>query len=266
MRVSAFVRLILIVVGVFLTTSVRAADFGPLQLKNRFPFHLLFLTPRPLPSQVPSQGDLDAVLAADYSVVYFNHANRSWNFLMDMEMTTVDLSLTYGLMPGLALKAELPFVSMNAGFLDRFLEGYHDVLGVANYGREERPDNTFAYRISHDRKVWIEGESGRFEAADMTLAVQWQMFPERPQKNNWTGSFLFSLKVPSGDADKGMGSGQFDYGFFLNAAYLGDPWSYYLMAGAALHNDPDTRGGWSEDGRKVKVEFVNVDIAVSVET
>ena len=224
-----------------LFTGLVRADQGPLQLKNRFPLHLLFLTPKPLPSRTPASGILETSLALDYSPIYFSHNNQDWGFLVDLEMTTADFSFRYGLTPRLALKADFPFVSLNAGFLDRFLEGYHDTLGVANYGREERPDNAFAYRVTHQGRTWIDASSGTFELADLTLSAQWRAWGgNNPQ--SWAGSLVLSLKVPSGDADHGMGSGQFDYGLFATADRRMGPFSFYLMTGYALNHDPDTLG------------------------
>ena len=68
---------------VLLHAGAALADWGPLQLKNRFPLHLLFLTPRPVPARTPDAGDLQALVSCDYSAVYFNHANQDWSFLID---------------------------------------------------------------------------------------------------------------------------------------------------------------------------------------
>lgn len=224
-----------------LSASPVRADQGPLQLKNRFPLHLLFLTPRPLPSRTPAGGNQETSLALDYSPVYFSHSNQDWDFLIDLEMTTADLSFRYGLTSRMAVKVDLPFVSLNAGFLDRFLEGYHDTLGVANYGRQERPDNAFAYRVSHKGRTWIDAPAGTFELADLTLSAQWQALGGS-NAQTWAGSLVLSLKVPSGNADHGMGSGQFDYGLFATADRRVGPLSFYLMTGVAVNHDPDTLG------------------------
>ncbi|MEJ2040390.1 MAG: DUF3187 family protein [Desulfosarcinaceae bacterium] len=223
-----------------LPAAVRG-ESGPLQLKNRFPLHLLFLTPRLSPSRTPGQGDAFASLAVDYSAVYFRHANEDWDYLIDMEMTTVDLAVTYGLTRRLALTADLPFVSMNAGVLDRFLEGYHNALGVPNYGREERPDNAFAYRVNRQGRTWISADSGTFQLADATISAQWQ-FLRKPGSNSWDGSAIMSLKAPTGNVDEATGSGRWDYGLFVNGEHRRSRWSYFAMAGIAINHDPDTGG------------------------
>ena len=130
------------------TANGRAcADFGPLQATSRFPLHLLFLKPRPVPVHVPARGGVEAAVAAEYSNTFFDHRNNHWDVLMDMEMLVAEISLVYSPASRTALRLDLPLVSMGGGFLDGFLENYHDALGVSNYGREKRPKNEYAYRV-----------------------------------------------------------------------------------------------------------------------
>jgi hypothetical protein len=160
---------------------------------------------------------------------------------MDMEMTVVDLSLAYGLTPHLALRLDVPLVSMNSGFLDGFLESYHDALGVGNYGRENRPRNAFAYAVRKDDRLWVEGESGGFRWADVTLAAQWAL-PLAGELRQWSSALMASVKLPTGNTRLGYGSGKIDAGLFLPSQWSGAPWTVYLMPGFMWRGDPDTTG------------------------
>jgi hypothetical protein len=216
-----------------------SADRDPLSVPNRFPLHLIFLSPRPTSAQPPSPGEFKAGLAIDYSSVYLDQHSDQWDFLMDMETTVVDLSLAYGLTEHLGVRLDVPLVSMNAGVLDGFLEGYHDALGVSNYGREDRPRNSFAYQMSKGGQSWVEGESGEFRWADITLSAQWGLWPETSVRR-WQSSLLVSVKAPTGDPDSGYGSGQWDLGFFLPNQWSLKQWSLYLMPGIIHHGNPET--------------------------
>jgi hypothetical protein len=235
-RITFFGLLMLLV-----TVARAGADFGPLQATNRLPLHLLFLKPRPVRAEVPARGDLEATLAADYSNTYFDQHNERWDVLMDMEVLVAEVSLVYGLTSRAALRLDLPFVSMGGGFLDGFLENYHDAIGVGNYGREERPKNDYAYRVSKDGLPWIEGHSESLQIADLTASAEFQLMKARGERQ-MAGSLLLSLKLPSGDPDRGLGSGAVDYGIYIPMRWSADPWTLYLMPGAAIIGTPDTRG------------------------
>jgi hypothetical protein len=222
-------------------SGLAGADVGPLQATNRLPLHLLFLKPRPVPVHGPSQGELELAVAVEYSNTFFDRRNDRWDVLMDMEMTVAEVSLVFSPASRTALRLDLPLVSLGGGFLDGFLENYHDTLGVSNYGRERRPKNEFAYRVSKDGLPWVQGESGTLEIADMVASMQYELFKSCGGANI-AGSLLLSLKVPTGDPDRGLGSGAFDFGITMPMRWSAEPWSFFLMPGAAFIGDPQTRG------------------------
>jgi hypothetical protein len=235
-------RIAVIGVLLVLAAGVRAgADFGPLQATNRLPLYLLFLKPRPVRVEVPAQGELEATLATEYSTTFFNHHNDQWDVLMDMEMLVTELSLVYSLTSKIALRLDLPFVSMGDGFLDGFLENYHDAIGVSNYGREERPKDDYAYRIIKDDRLWIQGEQETLQIADVTASVQYELMKTRGDLK-MSNCILMRLKLPVGDPDRGLGSGAFDFGIYMPMRWSVDSWSFYLMPGAAFIGEPETRG------------------------
>ncbi len=218
-----------------------AEDRGPLAAANRFPLHLIFLSPRPVSAQLPDQGALGAELALDYSSVYFDEHSETYDFLLDMETMVAELSLVYALTERLGLRLHVPLVSMNSGFLDDFLEGYHDALGVSNYGREGRPADSFAYRMARGGAPWVEGSSGAFGWADITISAQWELF--RPSGARlWQSSILASLKAPTGDPDYGYGSGRWETGLFLPTQWSFQRWSLHFIPGFICHDDPETLG------------------------
>lgn len=233
------VRIIMVVI--VLNGFVCHADQGPLQMTNRFPLHLLFLTPRPVAPEIPHAGHGEVAMAVEYSSIFFDHRNRLWDFLLDMEVTTLDLSVEFAAAPHLALRLDAPVVMMNDGFLDDFLGNYHDTLGVPNYGREERPADSFAYQVSKDGRVWLNGRSSPLMPADATLSLEWEIQP-LVAKRGMATTLIASMKLPVGDSDKGLGSGAWDYGIYWSAAWHADKWSFYAMPGFAWIGEPETRG------------------------
>ena len=160
---------------------------------------------------------------------------------MDMEMLVSELSLVYGVSSRVALRLDLPFVSIGGGFLDGFLENFHDALGTSNYGREKRPKNTFEYRVAKDGRLWMQADEGAAQLADITVSTQIELIGSAAD-HKMTGSLLLSLKLPAGDQSRGLGSGQFDAGIYVPMRWSADPWSIFVMPGAALIGDPDTGG------------------------
>ena len=218
-----------------------SAEQGPLEVPNRFPLHLIFMTPRPIGAVLPTEGRLKSTVSVDYSSVFINEESDDWTALIDMEMTVLELSVVYGVTPGLSVSAQIPFVSMSNGFLDGFLENYHSAFGFSNYGREERAKNSFAYDLSKDGLTWIDGNAGDLQWADMTISGQMHLF-RIGTSSKWSGTLLASIKLPIGDEALGYGSGRLDAGLFLPTQWNGRKWSLYLMPGYIWHSDPETQG------------------------
>lgn len=230
-------------VGVLLASAVNASDdYGPLQTTNRFPLHMLVLTPRPVNADLPKQGVFGATLAVEYSNTYFNFRNEHWDLVFDSEVFVAELSTVYGVTEKVAVRLDVPMVSMQGGFLDGFLQNYHDLIGVPNYDREDRPKNEFAYRATKDGQLWVQGESGGLQVSDVRLSIQYAMPSMTLDGYRLGSSVMATVKVPTGDVDSGLGSGQYDFGMFLPVKWTGDRWSIYLMPGFIWIDDPQTSG------------------------
>ena len=130
--------------------TVHCAEMGPLHAQQRYPLYLMFLTPAPDSPGLIEKGRFVTSLSVDYTSIYIDETSEEWSALMDMEMTVVDLSLTYGITNRLNISLALPWISQNDGFLDSPLETYHDFFGFPNYGRENGPTDEFGYHISVD--------------------------------------------------------------------------------------------------------------------
>jgi hypothetical protein len=218
------------------------ADYGPLQTTNRFPLHWVVLTPRAVSAELPGQGTLETTFALEYSNTYFDYRNSRWELLIDMEVLVADLSIVYGVCETFAIRLDLPMISMQDGFLDGFLENYHDFLGVSNYNRENRPKNDFAYRVAKDGELWIQGEAAAWQLGEARFSTQFSLPAVKIAGQPLNSSFLATVKIPTGDAGKGLGSERFDVGFFLPIHWKRSRWSVHLMPGALWIDDPKTLG------------------------
>ncbi|MGA1824818.1 MAG: DUF3187 family protein [bacterium] len=217
----------------FLSPCLAACGNGPLHTQNHFPPHLMFLKPMPGSSRSIPRNSLKATLVIDYSSVFLDAQSEEWLLLIDLEMTVVDISLEYGLTTWLSFSVDMPFVSMNSGFLDGFLETYHTTFDFPNYGREKRPKNDFAYYIKKNNQDWFYAEQGGCHIADSTISFNFHVN---------TASLSYTVKMPTGSEEKGFGSGHVDHGFFLFSQFSLRPFTIYLNPSVIILSDPKTLG------------------------
>ncbi|QTA92766.1 DUF3187 family protein [Desulfonema magnum] len=233
---------ITVILFVCLTMSAWATEKGPLRVRNQFPPHLMFLTPLPDSPRLMQRNQLSVSLSADYASVFVNAESEDWTALMDTEMTVLDVSFEYGVTEYLTLSLEVPLISMNDGFLDGFLEDYHNMLGVPNYGRENRPKNEFAYVLQKEGQDWFKSESGGCHPGDSSVSLKIPLADEKEPFLPWSLSLSYTLKIPTGDEDHGFGSGGFDHGVFLFSQFNLSPFVLYLNPGFIFLTDPETSG------------------------
>jgi hypothetical protein len=210
-----------------------------MNVTNRFPPHLMFLTPSgESPLSLP-ENSLQLALSVDYTSVFFNEKTAAGRALMDMELTAVDVSLGYGMTENLSFQLILPFVSMNSGFLDNFLEFFHSALGLPNYGRKKRPKDEFAYVIEADGHPWFSGQSGGIHITDCRASAKALLFGPK-ETDRMSLSLQYTLKLPTGNAGHGFGSGGFDHGFFALSRFRMEPVTLYMNPGWIWISDPDS--------------------------
>jgi len=221
--------------------AVHCAEMGPLRVQQRYPLYLMFLTPEPDSPRLIEKGRFASSLSIDYTSIYIDEESKEWSALLDMEMTVVDLSLTYGITNRVNISLALPWISQNDGFLDGPLEAYHDFFGFPNYGREDGPADEFGYHISVDDEAWFDARSGGLHLGESVLSVKIQL-TNAGNRQGLISSLLLALKIPTGDEDHGFGSGRFDQGLVLLNQYRISPLILYLNPGIVLLSDPETQG------------------------
>ncbi len=237
------VLLLAMLVFSFLTVHAWAESAPrPLHVRNHFPPHLMLLRPVPdSPVQLPLK-HLELSVSADYASVFVDERSEKWRVLMDMEMAVLDLGLRYGITEKLALSLDLPLISMNAGFLDGFLDEYHSAFGFPDYGRSKRPKNEFAYVMQKDGEDLFHTESGGCHLGDASVSAKLSLADESFWEIPVSLSLSYTLKMPTGDKSQGVGSGGFDHGFFLLSQARFSRFTTYLNVGYILLSDPETSG------------------------
>jgi hypothetical protein len=88
-------------------------------------------------------------VGVDYaSAIEYNLPAAAPSYLLDAELLRIDLRVARDLSPRTFALAELPVLGAYGGFLDGFLEWYHNLFGIDMPERDARPRNEFAYELT----------------------------------------------------------------------------------------------------------------------
>lgn len=180
----------------------------PLSVRSSHPL-FLSIGGTPMISALPEDS---FALSINYSSTYLVKSSDEWSTEIDLETTLLDFAFAKRLTDRSEIRVTVPVISYNSGVLDGFLSGYHDTFGFPDYGRNQRPKNDFVFRVSHNGRTVIEGVPGEFSIGDIQLGMKQTLL---------SGDTVISLygyvEMPSGDADRGYGNGDWDWGILILA-------------------------------------------------
>lgn len=195
------IRILLALALILLTRPVQAFE-GPLEVKNQYPLFLPLLPPRLESALTCSSFSVDL---SHSSVFMIKNASR-WSVNLDMEITEVAFRFRKELPNSFELGLELPLQSFESGFMDSFLEDYHNLFGFPDYGRSSRPGNQFLYEVRRDGFLVVKGENGKIGLGDIRLSAKKVLIKADPAV-----SIKAELQLPTGEPSEGFGTGGMNY-------------------------------------------------------
>ncbi|MFO1520304.1 MAG: DUF3187 family protein [bacterium] len=189
-------------------------NFGPLKTRTQNPLYLLFLSPTPESSATLEKGHFRFSVETTLSnLIERDFPKNGVNVDMDMEVYRTALNFAYGFHPNFEAGIQLPFLSLNGGFMDGIIQGYHNLFGFPNEGRNKVPNNRYSYKITRGGKTLYSVSSQAFGFSDLNVYLKYQMMKEEGRRPGL--SLRVSLKFPTGERDNGLGSGAPDFDFNL---------------------------------------------------
>ena len=194
---------------------------GPLPVRNFQPIQLIFLNLPFERAQVLAPAEFELHLdSAESNEIATNQEDVQ--ALLKFETNRTVLGGSVGVMRGLEVGLDVPFISRFGGFLDPFVDAVEDLFHTSNPERKLFPHNTFGgFHVERGGVVLFDGPKEQFEIGDVWasakyLAWQPEGFPQVALRG--------AVKFPTGRASAVFGSGKPDFGLGLAAEQQFLPW------------------------------------------
>jgi len=215
--------------------------FGPIYSRNQNPVYLQNLSLAPQRAEVLPEGMLEVRVDSAYSNLFEKAQNSRASLNLDMEYWRLAIRTDYGILPGLQIGIEIPLVNMWGGFLDAFIQDFHNFFGLPNAGRSRVPNGEFHYSFAAGGRSRFDFPSTRLGLGDVILRVKGQLTGE---DDDLPAIAWFSeLKFPTGKQGRGWGSGAPDLGFGMAMDFNWKRlhgyfnWGYYAMGGNSYFDE-----------------------------
>src|SRR3989344_3325632 len=121
---------------------------GPFPMRTQHPVYLQMVQLTPAKAEVLPTGNFEVRVDSSYSNLYERQTDGVNAINLDMELWYLNWVATYGLLPNLEVGLELPLIHFGTGFLDSFIQNYHNAFGFPNGGRDQVQNGLFTYRIT----------------------------------------------------------------------------------------------------------------------
>lgn len=258
LQISGRFLILLLLLTFFHVPAIEAFELQPLVVRNLAPPVIGFGLPTLGPAQILPFGQGRAGLTLDLASNFVDNRHQSESLFLDGETWRSNLSLDYSPVSGLELGISLPYLYHQSGFLDGFIEGWHETFGLPQGGRDQAPRGGLAYNYwaASDRQFNLDSATGGW--GDLSLGAGWQLW-QKPSSGRAL-ALRARLKLPTGAAAKFTGSGSTDFALWLSGEQrittASRPWFVYGGGGALW----STKGDFLPNHRRQQVFLVSLGL------
>jgi hypothetical protein len=180
---------------------------GIFALRNQNPFLQVFGLPAFQTANLVPPSHPAWNLGLDIANHADSGATATENFAVDGETYFLTVSMRRRVADWLELGFDVPFVSHADGFMDDMIEGWHDLFGMSNTKRRG-PSNQLGFLYQRDGEALYRLASPAAGIGDIQVLAA---IPLRRDRDGWPRiTIRSSLKLPTGDPDRLLGSGGTD--------------------------------------------------------
>ena len=214
---------------------------GPLPTRNQHPVSLTFLHMRPRRAVTTAPGRTELTLQGSYTSIYEVDSLPGQAIHFDGELAHAGLSLRRGIAEGTDLEVGLALAFATGGFLDRFVDGFHELFHLPNQGRDEAESDQFRMRLRRRGEEIYDLEEDHVGFGDVPIVVAHRLREE--DERGPAVALRAGIELPTGSTDKGFGNGELDYGAGLLAERSLGRWTWTGALDVTVTGQPDA---WSK--------------------
>ncbi|UCF67932.1 MAG: DUF3187 family protein [Acidobacteriota bacterium] len=224
--------------------ATRRLPSAPLPARHYHPIQLVFLGLPVDSARLTAGGSWELSFAwAETNTLASTSARSETPLFFDLETSRLAFGLRYGVSERWELSAELPFIYRWGGFLDPIIEEVESAVDRLNPKRVDGPENVVRFVLARGSTPIFAFDDNEFGLGDTTLAARVRLAHVVSARERATGTTLVSaraaVKLPTGDEDELLGSGELDVGLGIDLTREWSRWALYASAAVIVPGNPD---------------------------
>lgn len=211
---------------------------GPFPYRSLMPLNLLFPHPPPEKAEVLEAGRTGASWNTMYGSSLVIDEKKGDFMHVDGEFLRTAVGLRHGLGSGIEVGFEIPYLHYTSGFLDSFIEDWHDFWGFSQGKRDQNPNKQYEVLYQHEGRTFLASREDGFHLGEIPLYLKVGLVD--PKEEDYGLAARAFVELPTGSESKGFGSGKVDGGAGLLAQTNFSPsWAGYMSVDHVIRSDPD---------------------------
>jgi Protein of unknown function (DUF3187) len=198
----------------------------PLGSRNQMPLSLLFVYLPPDRAESLPAGATGLDLSFDYSNIIQGQDSETELIHLDAEYLRTLVGLRRGLGGGVEVGVEIPFYVYYGGFLDSFVNAFHEKFGFPNYLRGQTPNGLVVLQYSREGSTMLSADQAFRAVGDLSFDVKKTLVAGEGGALAARGM----VKLPTGKPETWSGSGAADVALGLAFDRVGDRFGFYANA------------------------------------
>jgi len=216
-RIGARCLLIAVIFLTALPAAGRAMEILPFQTRNQSPLIRIFGLPAIGSAVVLPAGRVEGTLSLDASNNFAPGIGATDSVLLDGETYGFTLSARYGIAPRFQIGLDIPYLANSGGFLDGFIEGFHNLFGLPQGWRKSYPKDRLRYQYNRYGATRVLVDDGSAGIGDLRLSGAWQLYHDGSE-SPLALALHAGIKLPTGNSHRLFGSGSTDFALWITAS------------------------------------------------
>lgn len=214
-------RVFLCLINLLVFSSSHAQIPTPFLTRDMNPLVLPYGLPLPAPARLLSANEQSLTTSLNVSNTINGELVGDENLFVDVESYQLNLVHDWGFDQWM-LRLLLPFTGHSGGFLDDWIEKYHDIINLPEDIRPDyqQDDLTIDYSVRDNNLLSFDQRT--IDLGDIAFQTAYQVI----RQSDFALSFWAGLELPTGDSQELTGSGSVDASFWLamDRGYSHDHW------------------------------------------
>ena len=248
-RTRSLLYLIILASGMAHADTPSTSAVRPLYSFNQSPLIQIYGLPTLGEARLLAAGKATLALQLQIANNFTGAKSSSEYLILDGETHRLTLNWRQGFSGGREWGFELPYVSHTGGFLDSYIERFHDTSNLPQGGRTNIARHQVNYRYSRDGVDLVNVNRAVKGLGDLRLLAAEQLGKDKTQAG-YTAALRASLKLPTGKESELLGSGSTDLALWLSLATTRPPDQWNLYGGGGMM--------WMSEGNVIPLQQRNL--------